>query len=77
MLGFQETRKRYKQLQEIYRKSKNEHMKEIRAKNKEIDELKFKIVKLNEEIEERSKLIREKNVLLGNLLKRRWVLSIL
>lgn len=71
MLGFQETRKRYKQLQEIYRKSKNEHMKEIRAKNKEIDELKFKIVKLNEEIEERSKLIREKNVLLGNLLKRR------
>ena len=71
MLGFQETRKRYKQLQEIYRKAKSEHMKEIRAKNKEIDELKFKIVKLNEEIEERSKLIREKNVLLGNLLKRR------
>lgn len=81
MLGYQETKKRYKELQMKYKKRKSEYLKEIRLKDKEIERLQrqkeeLQINGLRQEtlfkleIERLNKIIKEKNILIGNLLER-------
>lgn len=70
MISYEVMTKRYKELQRKYKNIKNVHAKEIRHKNKEIDNLKYKIVKLTDEIDERAKIIREKNLIIGALLSK-------